>query len=185
MVSKLFMVLIGCKPKGRHTEQHDIFFGIAPSMKELVPQIIAFWPEAEGDLHIDGWREVTQVGGLDVQILERGAAEYPSKHKLFFINLGGYKKGEFEEFHYKMLVAATEKADAIKEAKKTAFFKHTHFDGANAHIDDKYGIDVDDMYKIEELLSPTILEKYAVVLTEAKENKEDELHLGYFKLSSL
>jgi hypothetical protein len=182
---KLFMVLIGCKPEGRHTEQHDIFFGIAESMKALIPQIIAFWPEAKGDLHIDGWREVTQVDGLDVQVVERKAAEYPSNHKLFFINLGGYKKGEFEEFHYKMLAAAIEKADAIKEAKKTAFFKHTHFEGANAHIDDKYGIDVDDMYKIEELLTPTILDKYAVVLTEAKEVKTDALHLGYFKLSSL
>lgn len=84
-----------------------------------------------------------------------------------------------------MLAAATEKSDAIKEAKKTAFFKHTHFEGANAHIDDKYGIDVDDMYKIEELLSPSTLEKYAIVLTEAKEDKPDLLHLGYFKLSSL
>ena len=61
---KLFMVLIGCKPEGRHTEQHDIFFGVATSMKELLPQIIAFWPEAKGDLHIDGWREVNQVDGF-------------------------------------------------------------------------------------------------------------------------
>ncbi len=185
MASKLFMVLIGCKPKGRHTEQHDIFFGIADQIRDLIPEMIAFWPEAEGEMHVDGWREVTQVDGLDVHVVERKAADYPTTHKLFFINLGGYKKGEFEEFHYKMLAAATEKADAIKEAKKTAFFKHTHFEGANSHVDDKYGIDVDDLYKIEELLSPTILEKYAVVLTEAKEIKTDALHLGYFKLSSL
>jgi hypothetical protein len=182
---KLFMVLIGCKPTGRHTEQHDIFFGIAEQLRDLIPEMKSFWPEAEGELHVDGWREVTQVDGIEIQVAERSAVEYSSKHKLFFINLGGYKKGEFEEFHYKMLVAATEKADAIKVAKKTAFFKHTHFEGANAHIDDKYGIDVDDMYKIEELLSPSVLEKYALVLTEAKEHKVDELHLGYFKLSSL
>ena len=65
------MVLIGCKPKGRHTEQHDIFFGVAPSVKELLPQIIHFWPEAEGDLHIDGWREVSQVDGFAVTVVER------------------------------------------------------------------------------------------------------------------
>ncbi|MEY4627966.1 MAG: hypothetical protein RLZZ595_292, partial [Bacteroidota bacterium] len=70
---RLYMVLIGCKPKGRHTEQHDVFFGIASSMKELLPQIIAFWPEAEGDLHIDAWREVTHVGGQQVQVMEKSS----------------------------------------------------------------------------------------------------------------
>jgi hypothetical protein len=82
-------------------------------------------------------------------------------------------------------VAASDKGEAVKRAKATAFYKHTQFDGAKSHIDDKYGIDVDDLYKIEELLSPSILEIYAVVLTETKEIKTDELHLGYFKLSSL
>jgi hypothetical protein len=32
----LFMVLIGCKPTGRHTEQHDVFFGIANELRELI-----------------------------------------------------------------------------------------------------------------------------------------------------
>ena len=30
------MVLLGCRPPGRFTEQHDIFFGIGNSLKELV-----------------------------------------------------------------------------------------------------------------------------------------------------
>ena len=86
MAAKLFMVLIGCKPNGRHTEQHDIFFGIADQIRDLIPEMIAFWPEAEGEMHVDGWREVTQVDGLDVHVVERNAADYPSTHKLFFIN---------------------------------------------------------------------------------------------------
>lgn len=53
---KLFMVLIGCKPEGRHTEQHDIFFGIGSELRDLIPDMLAFWPEANGKLHIDGWR---------------------------------------------------------------------------------------------------------------------------------
>lgn len=44
---KLFMLLLGCKPPGRHTEQHDIFFGIAASLRDLVPEIQAFWPELQ------------------------------------------------------------------------------------------------------------------------------------------
>jgi len=82
------------------------------------------------------------------------------------------------------LVASQDKAEAVKRAKSTAFYKHTKFDGAKSHIDDKYGVDVDDLYQIEEILSPSILEKYAVLLSNAKEVEADLLHLGYFKLAS-
>ncbi len=157
MTHKLFMILIGCKPKGRQTEQHDIFFGIAAELRDLIPEMLSFWPEAEGDMHVDGWREVTQVDGQDIKVALRTDALASNQNNLFFINLGGYKKDEFEEFHYKMVVAAAEKSTAIKAAKQTAFFKHTHFEGANAHIDDQYGIDVDDVYRIEEVLSPSTL----------------------------
>jgi len=185
MVSKLFMVLIGCKPKGRHTEQHDIFFGIAPSMKEILPQIIAFWPEAEGDLHIDGWREVSQVDGYKVSVLPKSSdvLSEPAP-QLFFINLGGYKENEFDEFHYKMVVASNDKAEAVKRAKATAFYKHTQFEGAKSHIDDKYGVDVDDLYQIEEILHNSLIQEYSIHLSPAPQKTEDQLHLGYFKLTS-
>ena len=185
MSPKLFMILIGCKPQGRHTEQHDIFFGIANEIKDLIPDMLVFWPEAKGNMHLDGWREVTQVDGQDVEIVPCGEKQVNPSHQLFFINLGGYKENEFEEFHYKMVVAAPDKAAAIHSSKQTAFFKHTHFKGANAHIDDKYGVDVDDVYDIEEVLQPSTKERYAIRLKPASVVKQDELHLGYFKLNSL
>ncbi|MFV8358664.1 DUF1543 domain-containing protein, partial [Flavobacterium sp. XS1P32] len=49
---KLYMLMLGCTPAGRLTEQHDIFFGIGKSLKDLIPQIKNFWPEAKGKLHI-------------------------------------------------------------------------------------------------------------------------------------
>ena len=181
---KLFMLLIGCKPEGRHTEQHDVFFGIAPSMKELILQLIEFWPEAEGTLHIDAYRQVTHVNGYEVKVISSAEA-LPSPAKLFFINLGGYKEHEFEEFHYKLLYAAINKAEAIHQSKKTAFYKHIRFKGAESHIDDKYGVDVDDVFEIEDILSTTLKQSYALSITKAKTDlPEDELHLGYFKLSS-
>ncbi|MSP70260.1 MAG: DUF1543 domain-containing protein [Bacteroidetes bacterium] len=48
---KLYMIMIGCRPKGRYTEQHDIFFGIGNSLKELVPQMKAFCAKANGKIH--------------------------------------------------------------------------------------------------------------------------------------
>lgn len=92
--AKLFMLLLGCKPDGRNTEQHDIFFGIAAHLKELIGDIVDFWPEAKGRIHIDAWREVNYIDNYKIEIVEKQhmqlAAE--SSNRLFFLNLGGYKK---------------------------------------------------------------------------------------------
>jgi len=184
------MVLVGCTPTGRHIEQHDVFFGIAPNIKLLIPEIIAFWPEAEGKMHIDGWREVTHVDGYAVRVVANPAKQNTNDDaattpKLFFLNLGGYKQNEFEEYHYKMISAGSNKGIAVQQAKQTAFYKHTGFKGAESHIDDKYGVDVDDVYAIEDILPPGVKEKYSLQLTEDKEGKEDVLNLGYFIFSKL
>ena len=151
------MVLIGCKPKGRHTEQHDIFFGIGVSLKSLIPAIDNFWPEAANQWHIDAWREVNSVNGFSIDIVERdNAIKTPQSEEanhLFFINLGGYKKDEFEEFHFKFLCMAKNIEQAKLRAKENGFYKNTGFKGATSHIDDRYGIDVDDAFQVEELLS--------------------------------
>ena len=89
------MVMLGCTPKGRFTEQHDIFFGIGNSLKELIPHMKAFWPEANGKIHIDAWREVTAVTNHSVTIVPKNTTE--TNEKLYFINLGGYKENELEE----------------------------------------------------------------------------------------
>ena len=47
-----------------------------------------------------------------------------------------------------MLSVGADKAAAIMQAKKTAFYKHTGFVGAPSHVDDKYGVDVDDLHEI-------------------------------------
>jgi hypothetical protein len=143
---KLFMLLLGCKPPGRHTQQHDIFFGIAASLRDLITDIQAFWPEPE-KIHIDAWREVTTVDGYNVKIVPGGVTENTavSKKKLFFINLGGYQENKFAEQHYIVLSVKDDKASAFKEAKNTLFFEENNYSG-NSHIDDKYGIDVDDLY---------------------------------------
>jgi hypothetical protein len=183
---KLFMMLLGCKPAGRNIEQHDIFFAIAKQLKDLIPQIQAFWP-GSGKIHLDGFKAVTNIDGYQISIVEK-YSENQTGNKLFFINLGGYKPGEFEEFHYKILSVATKREDAINAAKQTIFFKHTGFGKvATSHIDDKYGVDVDDIYNIEEILSDEFKSKFSInISTEKAEGiTEDELHLGYFKLDSL
>ncbi len=178
------MIMLGCKPEGRYTEQHDIFFGIANSLKDLVPEMNLFWPEAKGKIHIDAWREVTHVDNYKVQIIDKG--EKSSDQKLFFINLGGYKENEFEEYHYKILSVAETLAEASKKAKETTFYKHCGFKGATSHIDDKYGIDVDDIYNVADILPATYKEKYAIQLIKSETLLEtDKMQIGYLKFDKI
>ncbi len=191
------MLLIGATPQNRNIEQHDIFFGIGEELKDLVPGIKSFWPEAKSKLHIDAWREVTYVDGFAIQI-ERATSHPPNSQlqipnsqlqipnpRLFFLNLGGYIKNEFEEFHYKMIVVAAEKGEAIARAKQTAFYKHTGFKGATSHIDDKYGVDVDDVFEINDILSSEMKSMYKIIINRSEGLTEDESHLGYFKLDKV
>lgn len=180
---KLFMLMLGCRPDGRFTEQHDIFFGIAQNLRELVPDIKAFWPEAKGNIHIDVWREVTAVGNYKIEVVANDSQK--SAEKLFFINLGGYKRGEFDEYHYKVVVVAPSLAAATKLAKDTSFYKHFGFKGAVSHIDDKFGVDVDDVYDVAEILSEKFTGRFGLKIVRDENPKADELHIGYLKLDKI
>ena len=183
---KLYMVIIGCKPPGRFTEQHDVFFGIGNSLRALAPQMIASWKEAEESIHIDAWREISTVDEHAVHITEKqDTDDAAEKTKLFFINLGGYKENEFEEYHYKIVTAAKDKGEAIRKSKQTAFYKHCGFKGAESHIDDKYGIDVDDLYQIEDVLPAAVKDKYTISLAVVDNATPDELHIGYLTIDKL
>ena len=180
--------MLGGRPPGRNTEQHDMFFGIGETIKDLVPAIKAFWPEAKGNLHVDAWREVNAVDGFMVNVVPRHLNESingDEADKLFFLNLGGYKPGEFDEFHYKMLVVAPDMSNATMQARRSAFYKHTGFKGAASHIDDKYGVDVDDLQLVKDMLPEDVKQQYSILLTPTSEVTEDEIHLGYFQLHKL
>jgi len=185
---KLYMLLLGSKAPSRNVEQHDYFFGIAHRLKDLVPQIKAFWPEAGASIHIDGFREVNTVDGYKVEVFLKNEVAEPSAKRLFFVNLGGYQENKLEEQHYTILSVQDDRVAAVQNSKKTAFFKAqtiASVKGANSHIDEKYGIDVDDIYRIEDILSPDQKAQYHIQITPKEGLPEDKIHLGYFKLDKL
>jgi len=59
------------------------------------------------------------------------------------------------------------------------------FKGAESHIDDKYGIDVDDIYEIADILPQHLKEKYSLQIIETPEAFEDNIHPGYYILDKL
>jgi hypothetical protein len=163
----------------------DIFLGIAGSIASLFPDIKAFWPE--GRVHIDAWREVNKVEDHRISITAKNDAANIGAvtGKLFLLNLGGYLENRFEEQHYLVLTVKPDKGAATKEAKSTLFYQHNQIPGGTSHIDDRYGIDVDDIYEIEELLSPAQKEKYRIEIMPGTDLPEDAYHLGYLKLPEI
>lgn len=184
---KLYMIMLGATPPGRHIEQHDIFFGIGNSLKDLAADMKTFWPEPER-IHIDAWREVTVVEEYKIVVVPKDQPVHASAidKKLFFINLGGYQENKFEEQHYVLLTVKSNRAEAFREAKDTFFYKNNSFGKTGtSHIDDKFGVDVDDLYEIDDVLAPALKEKYRIELLPSTGQPEDALNLGYVKMSSL
>ena len=178
-------MLLGGRPLGRRTEQHDVFAGIAETPKDLVSAIKASWPEAAGNLHVDAWRMVQYVDGYRVEVLPRvpGEKENHQVVVLWFVNLGGYAAGIFEEFHQKILVVAENRDAAVQKAKRHPFFKQFHISGGGAaHVDDKWAFDVDEVENLEFLLPSDMRQAWKIHLIPAPGGIEDDVHLGYFRL---
>ncbi|WP_228138827.1 DUF1543 domain-containing protein [Psychrobacter sp. P2G3] len=100
----LFMVQLGGRPKGRLIEQHDIFFGVANQVSELVADINSHWPEVKNKWHIDSYRAISKVDNYSIKLVEsNNQVESANGLKLFFINLGGYQQGSFITMSLQML----------------------------------------------------------------------------------
>ncbi len=219
---KLFMLKIGARPQGRLIEQHDVMFVIANSLSEIIESVNQHWPAVKNNWYLDAWREVKRVG--DYQILlstdsfskdglskdkaladnrlpdniladERIDNKLDSHGKqLYFVNLGGYLPGQFEEFHYKTLVVAETLGKATAQVKKTAFYQDYTFDNvdtaksgvATSHVDDKHQLDLDDIHCVADLL-PRDVALTIQPLTEDEKNQlsDDALHIGYLSLKQI
>ena len=185
------MVQLGGRPKGRLIEQHDIFFGAASQVSDLIGDINEHWPEVKNKWHIDSYRAITKVNGYTIKLIE--SDKQVSKNtdlKLFFINLGGYQQGSFEEFHYKLLIVAPNQADAIKQAKKSDFYKQFTFKdetspfNAASHIDDKFAVDIDDIYNVNDFISNVQLVIEPISDTDDLVI-EDQEYVGYLSIKNL
>lgn len=100
--------------------------------------------------------------------------------KLFFINLGAYAPNDPEEYHQRLIVAASDIESAKTKAKEHFFFvSHGQLSGGQPHIDDKYAID--DILDINNLIPG-----YSVVLTRMEHAiyQLEPVVNGYFPLDA-
>ncbi len=183
------MVLLGCKPEGRNTEQHDVFFGVAEKLRDLIPQMRIFWP-GKHTLHIDAWSKIDKVGSHEIEIILKGTSgSSEASDNLYFINLGGYKEYEFEEYHKKLLYCGENMAQAIEWAKATDFYTEgQRLEGKllnpRSHVDDKFEV-IDDILNVADVI-PDFKEKYEFFMKGYSSITEyPKANIGYLKFSLL
>jgi hypothetical protein len=176
---KLFLVLLGCRPDGRNTEQHDVFFGVGETLAELVPQMKAFWLGTK--LHVDAYWAIEQVGEYGVTVQDTSDnREVTIPLSLFFINLGAYRPPDFEEYHKKIVIVAKDIGEAVRIAKQDEFYQagQSLGESARSHVDDKF--EIDDLIEIQLLLP-----RHTIRVQHGEATHPAEMHIGYIPFSRL
>ena len=74
---------------------------------------------------------------------------------------------------------------ASKKSRQTAFYKHYGFKGAESHIDDKYGIDIDDIYNVHDILAEDVKQQYGLRIISSPGQQEDKFQIGYVRFEKL
>ncbi|HET8858547.1 DUF1543 domain-containing protein [Marivirga sp.] len=149
---KLYAVVLGGAAEKSNTELHDVVFAVGPNIEDCYFQLLEKWFGLPEKMHIDSYLELDVVDGYKISLLKEKNTN--KDKKLFFINLGAYKEGDFMEHHATTFLVGRLATDIKKRAKEKLL---NGFD--EVHKDDLY--EVDDMIAIEELegyhvhLSPT------------------------------
>jgi hypothetical protein len=124
------------------------------------------------------------VDGFEIKIVEK--RKNMQENQLFFINLGGYQPGKFEELHEQFLMVGKSMAEIVRRVKQTTFYKTMGFENATSHIDDKHGVDIDDIFKVNDILPAEMKEKYSIILEKSDAEQQDNFtQIGYLKISKI
>jgi hypothetical protein len=139
---RLFAVLLGgnCAPRS-NTELHDVVFAVGDRLEDTYPQLLELWFGTPEGLHIDSWLELRVVDGHRVSL---GLDTPDHERHLYFINLGGYRAGDFAEHHANAFLVAADEDEAKRRAKAVLL---GGFDAV--HTDDLY--EVDDILQVKEV----------------------------------
>ncbi len=113
MSPKLLAVYLGGRAPKCNTELHDVVFVVGSSIEATYEQLLDRWFGDPLQMHIDSWMALEVVDQYRVT-LRREPATQPEK--LFFVNLGAYRPGEFTELHANLVLVAEDREQAKQRA---------------------------------------------------------------------
>ncbi len=164
---KLFVVMLGGTHPRTRIELHDVAFAVGDTLESTWPQLRGQWFGEPRGAHVDSWMIVDGVEDWQVRFSAMPApADAP---KLFFVNLGGYVRGEFGEAHKYLLVAARDVAEAKRKGKARA--------DANWTLPHK-----DALYEVDACLPVDAVDGRHVVLIEGAHHGVEN-HSDYLPIS--
>jgi hypothetical protein len=134
-----FAVMLGGRHPKANIELHDLVFVMADSKDVAFKRAREKWFGSQERVHGDGYQELISVNGFNFS-----KENQENDYKLYAINMGGYRTGEFGEFHHFHFVVAENGKEAIKVARE-----NTHSDFITAHVDDN--LEVDDLIEVTEI----------------------------------
>jgi hypothetical protein len=153
---KLFAVVLGGRAPKCNIELHDVVFAVGYTIEDTYQQLLSQWFGNPKKMHIDSYMELNVVDGYEVKLNKDVSYQ---EEKLYFINMGAYKKGDFMEHHANKFLVDTSDAQVKTRAKQSLLKGYDE-------------VHKDDLYDIDDLLNITKVNGYHVILTptEKKEN---------------
>ena len=131
--TRLIACVLGGTAAGAKTELHDVAFAVGASLEAVHEQLLDGWFGDPRGLHVDAWCFLDAVDGYRVRLSRKPP---DNGMHLYFINIGGYRHGEFAERHAWSFFGAPNKAAAKAQAKRTLLQGHEEI-----HKDDLHEID--------------------------------------------
>lgn len=123
---KLFMFYIGGDCGSSNIELHDVRFSVGEKAEDCYDDLRRQWWGDPKSLHLDCWGAVEQADGFDITLTREPSND---AHKLFFLNMGGYDPGQFEELHKNvLLVGKTPHEVMMRALKELKIWKSPHRD---------------------------------------------------------
>ena len=157
---KLFAIYIGGELEGANIELHDMRFVVAPSIVDTHDELRRQWWGIPKSLHIDCWAEISGVDGYEVSLRSE---PFTGPEKLYYVNIGGYERGEFLEKHKNVFVVATSVTDAKRRAIQQAP------DWEVPHRDEMY--EAEQAFSLHDCGAPQRLHLHLLLNPQAKQLK--------------
>jgi hypothetical protein len=151
---KLFAVYLGGKAERCNIELHDVVFVVGDSIEATYPLLAKKWFGVLKGFHIDSYVELQNIDGHQILLSPFPFKEEPSR-RLYFINMGAYKPGEFTEYHQNGFYVAASAPEAVRRAKSELCqgLETIHKDDVVIldQVDHVMSFDVDDVLEIQEV----------------------------------
>ncbi|MBA2727797.1 MAG: DUF1543 domain-containing protein [Parachlamydiaceae bacterium] len=179
---KLFAVYLGGRADRCNIELHDVVFVVGSSIEETYPLLANKWFGNLKGFHIDSYYELNIIDGHKIELSKVPPKGHTSK-KLYFVNLGAYKAGEFTEYHQSAFYVADSFPEAVKKAKSELCqgLQTVHKD--DVVILDRVSNPAD--YDVDDILELCEVDEYYISLTPTTSTYQAKPVSAYIKLDFL